>query len=161
MNDLVFYPPVKAAQLTRLPVFTCPVPAGFPSPADGQADEMLDLHQYLFKQPASTFMARVTGDSMLGAGIHPDDFIVVNRAVSPVDGHVVVAVAGGEHTVKRLRQEPGRTWLEAANDRYPPLELHQDSDLRIWGVVTHVIHPLFKKRPGALADRENQALGTP
>jgi DNA polymerase V len=150
MSELVFYPPVKASQLAKLPVLTCPVPAGFPSPADGQADEILDLHEYLFKQPASTFMARVTGESMLGAGIHPDDFIVVNRAITPLDGHVVVAVVDGEHTVKRLRQEPGHVWLEAANDQYPPLEIPAESELRIWGVVTHVIHPLFKKRPGAV-----------
>ncbi|SHI95617.1 SOS response UmuD protein. Serine peptidase. MEROPS family S24 [Hymenobacter daecheongensis DSM 21074] len=148
MAELVFFSPIKAAQLTRLPVFTCPVPAGFPLPGVGPADEILDLHQYLFGQPASTCLARVVGDTTPGVGIHPDDFIVVNRALTPSDGHIVVAVLNGAHSVHRLRQEPGRRWLEAVGEHYAPLELHAACDLRLWGVVTHVIHPLFRKRSG-------------
>jgi len=143
MSELVFYPPVKAAQLTRLPVFTCPVPA---VALGGPADEMLDLHAYLFRQPASTCLARVTGGAIPAAGIHPDDFIVVDRALEPADGHVVVAAAAEHYLVKRLRRERGRTWLEASDDG-APLELDEGSSVRIWGVVTHVIHPLFKKHP--------------
>ncbi|QDA59061.1 LexA family protein [Hymenobacter jejuensis] len=146
MSEVVYFELAEDALPLELPLMACPVPAGFPSPADGYSDQTLDLHRYLFERPASTFLAQVTGDSMLGAGINPDDFIVVNRAITPVDGHIVVAVVEGEHTVKRLRQENGRMWLEAANERYPALELPDDYRFEIWGVVTHVIHPFMKKK---------------
>ncbi len=137
-----------------LPFYTCLIPAGFPSPAEDYEEQPLDLNRYLFAHPASTFLARITGDSMTGAGIHPGDIITVDRAIPPADGHIVVAVVDGEHTVKRLRRRQGRVWLEAENDRYPALELLADSRLDIWGVVTHVIHS-FVGRSAAGGARRN------
>lgn len=125
-----------------VPVFGCLLPAGFPSPADDHAEAPLDLTRLLFRHPASTFLARVSGDSMVGAGIHPGDLVAVDRARRPADGSIVVAVVEGEHTIKRLRQRDGRTWLEAENSRYPPLPVSVESGLVVWGVVTHVVHEL-------------------
>jgi len=132
----------SATQLTAQPVplFGCLLPAGFPSPADDHTEVPLDLTRLLFRHPASTFLARVSGDSMVGAGIHPGDLVAVDRARRPVDGSIVVAVVEGEHTIKRLRQCDGRTWLEAENSRYPPLPVPTESGLVVWGVVTHVVH---------------------
>lgn len=151
MSNAFLYP-IPANQLlpAELPLYTCPVPAGFPSPADDQLDPPLDLTQYLFRNPTSTFLARVVGDFMIGAGIYPGDLIAVDRALEARDGSIVVAVVEGEHTVKRLRHRDGRTWLEAENDRYTSLELTTDSLLDVWGVVTHVIHSL-ESRPAAVA----------
>lgn len=134
--------PAAALLPPNLPLYGCPVPAGFPSPADDHQEPGIDLSRHLFRNPASTFLARVVGDSMTGAGIYAGDLIAVDRARTAHDGSIVVAVLDGEQTLKRLRQHAGRTWLEAENDHYAPLELHAEARLEVWGVVTHVIHAL-------------------
>ena len=116
-----------------------------PSPADDQLDAPFDLTQLLFRNPASTFLARVSGDSMTGAGIHPGDLVAVDRALHPGHGSIVVAVVEGEHTLKRLQLRAGQPWLVAENARYPPLAVSRDMGLVVWGVVTHVIHSLGNK----------------
>ncbi|GAB3669017.1 translesion error-prone DNA polymerase V autoproteolytic subunit [Hymenobacter agri] len=126
----------------EVPLFGCPVPAGFPSPADDHLDPAFDLTRFLFRNPASTFLARVSGDSMTGAGIHPGDLVAVDRALRPVHGSIVVAVVEGEHTIKRLQVRGDTRWLVAENSRYPPLPVNPETGLLVWGVVTHVIHSL-------------------
>ncbi|QIL77480.1 LexA family protein [Hymenobacter sp. HDW8] len=142
---LIYDFPLESLNL-ELPFYACPVPAGFPAPADDHQEAALDLSRHLFANPAATFLARVTGDSMIGAGIYAGDLIAVDRAISPTDGHIVVAVVDGEHTLKRLRLRDGRIWLEAENDDYPALELLAGARLDVWGVVTHVIHALVTKK---------------
>ena len=126
----------------ELPLFGCPIPAGFPSPADDHLDAPLDLTRHLFRNPASTFLARVSGDSMTGVGIHPGDLVAVDRALRAGHGSIVVAVVEGEHTIKRLQVRAGQPWLVAENARYPPVPINPDTGLVVWGVVTHVIHAL-------------------
>ena len=118
------------------------VAAGFPSPADDYVEVGIDLNEQLIRHPTSTFFLRVSGESMLDAGIHHGDLLVVDRSLDPRPGRVVVAVLDGEFTLKRLVQHQGRLRLEAANPAYPPLELHRCGDVQIWGVAIHVIHPL-------------------
>ncbi|HEX8505932.1 MAG TPA: translesion error-prone DNA polymerase V autoproteolytic subunit [Hymenobacter sp.] len=126
----------------ELPLFGCPVPAGFPSPADDHLDAPFDLTKHLFRHPASTFLARVSGDSMTGAGIYPGDLVAVDRALQARHGSIVVAVVEGEHTIKRLQLRAGQPWLVAENARYPPVPVGLEAGLLVWGVVTHVIHSL-------------------
>jgi DNA polymerase V len=126
----------------ELPLFGCPVPAGFPSPADDHLEGPFDLNRLLFRHPASTFLARVSGDSMIEAGIHPGDLVAVDRALRADHGSIVVAVVEGEHTIKRLQFRAGQPWLVAENARYAPLPIDPDAGLLVWGVVTHVIHSL-------------------
>ncbi|MCI1186905.1 translesion error-prone DNA polymerase V autoproteolytic subunit [Hymenobacter sp. DH14] len=126
----------------EVPLFGCLIPAGFPSPADDHLDPAFDLTRFLFRNPASTFLARVSGDSMTGAGIHPGDLVAVDRALQPGHGSIVVAVVEGEHTIKRLQLRAGQPWLVAENSRYPPLPVSAEAGLLVWGVVTHVIHSL-------------------
>ena len=144
---------VSAAHVStrELPLFGCPVPAGFPSPADDHLDAPFDLTRYLFRHPASTFLARVSGDSMTGAGIHPGDLVAVDRALRAGDGSIVVAVVEGEHTIKRLQLRAGEPWLVAENARYPPLAVDREVGLTVWGVVTHVIHALADEKSGPQA----------
>ena len=118
------------------------VAAGFPSPADDYVEVGIDLNDQLIRHPTSTFFLRVSGESMLGAGIHDGDLLVVDRSLDPRPGRVVVAVLDGEFTLKRLGQQHGRLRLEAVDPAYPPLELHRCGDVQIWGVAIHVIHPL-------------------
>jgi DNA polymerase V len=125
-----------------LPLFTGKVAAGFPSPADDYIEKTLDLNELLIKKPAATFFARAQGESMLGAGIHPNDILVVDRSIDPVSGHIVICALNGELTVKRLAKDDERWQLKAENPAYPDIVIHDDLELVIWGVVTNVIHPL-------------------
>lgn len=125
-----------------LPLYSCPVSAGFPSPAEDYLEGKLDLNHYLVPHPAATFFVRVTGDSMLGAGIHPGDILIVDRSLEASDGKVVIAVVNGELLVKRLRLNEISIGLVAENPNYPPLLVTEMMDFEVWGVVTNVIHPL-------------------
>jgi DNA polymerase V len=125
-----------------IPFYTCPVSAGFPSPAEDYIEGKLDLNRYLIHNPVATFFVRVTGDSMIGAGIHSGDLLVVDRSLHPSDGMVAIAVVNGEVLVKRLQTIRGKTHLVAENPDYPPLEIKEEMDFQIWGVATSVIHPL-------------------
>ena len=135
--------PLKAERPgLRLPLAGESVAAGFPSPADDYIDSGIDLNEALIRHPSSTFFLRVSGDSMVGAGIQHGDLLVVDRSLEARPGRIVVAVLDGAFTLKRLARHHGRLRLEAANSAYPPLELHQCGDVQIWGVAIHVIHPL-------------------
>jgi DNA polymerase V len=129
-------------QQVLLPLFTGKVAAGFPSPADDYIEKTLDLNELLVKKPAATFFARAQGESMLGAGIHPNDILVVDRSIDPVPGHIVICALNGELTVKRLNRDHGQWQLKAENSAYPDIVIYDDLELVIWGVVTNVIHPL-------------------
>ena len=124
------------------PFFSCGVSAGFPSPADDYIDCKLDLNELMIKNQAATFFVRVAGDSMIGAGINHDDILVVDRSLSPVSGKVVIAILNGELTVKRLLKTENSCRLVAENSAYEPIELVEENECEIWGVVTYVIHSL-------------------
>ncbi len=116
--------------------------AGFPSPAEDYVEVGIDLNEQLIRHPISTFFLRVSGESMIGAGIHDGDLLVVDRSLEPRPGRVVVAVLDGAFTLKQLVRSQGRLRLEAAHPNYPPLDLQRCGDVQIWGVAIHVIHPL-------------------
>lgn len=125
-----------------LPLFLERVSAGFPSPAADYEEGRLDLNRYLIKNPPATFFVRVAGDSMIGAGIHPGDLLVVDRSLEPRDKNVVIAALNGELTVKRIRIRRKKIYLEAENEIYASREVSAEADFEVWGVVTNVIHPL-------------------
>jgi DNA polymerase V len=118
------------------------VSAGFPSPADDYTEGRLDLNQHLVKHPAATFFVRASGDSMLGAGIHPGDILVVDRSLDPANNSVVIAAVNGDLTVKRLVKTENALLLAPDNERYRPIEIREGMDFEVWGVVTAVIHAL-------------------
>lgn len=120
------------------PLILARVRAGFPSPADDYVDGKLDLNDLVIRRPEATFFVRVEGDSMVGAGIHSGDLLVIERDVEVHDGDVVVAALDGDMTVKRVRRGEDALWLVADNDAYPPQRV--TTELVIWGVVQHVVH---------------------
>jgi len=124
----------------RLPLYLAKISAGFPSPAEDFLDKKLDLNEHLVQHPAATFFVKVQGNSMIQAGIHSGDVLIVDRALEPTDKKIVVAVVNGELTVKRLRQKKGRLYLVAENPDYKDMEITPETDFEIWGVVAHVIH---------------------
>ena len=134
--------PADSPRRVPIPLFGHTIRAGFPSPADDYVEDVIDLNDHLVRHPAATFMVRVRGDSMVGAGIHDGDLLVVDRALAPSHGRVIIAVLDGELTVKRLWRGDGRIRLLAENPAYPPIEVGTDQELVIWGVAIHVIHSL-------------------
>jgi DNA polymerase V len=126
----------------ELPLFVARISAGFPSPADDFIDKKLDLNEFLIKHPAASFFVRVEGDSMINAGIHSGDILIVDRAIEPSDNKIVIAILHGELTVKRIRKMDNKLYLIAENPDFKPIEVNEDMDFEVWGIVTHVIHPL-------------------
>ena len=121
--------------LLERPLGLSPVSAGFPSPAEDYEQATLDINRYLIRNPVSTFFFKVEGDSMEGATLFAGDILVVDRSVTPVHGHIVVAFVGGERLVKRLHLRSGRSALLAENPTYPPIEITEEAQVDIWGVV--------------------------
>ncbi|MBN1123891.1 MAG: translesion error-prone DNA polymerase V autoproteolytic subunit [Sedimentisphaerales bacterium] len=138
----IVYQPGMETQLP-LPIFTARVAAGFPSPAADYEEGRLDLNRYLIRNPAATFFVRVTGDSMVGAGIHHGDLLIVDRSLDPKDKNVVIALLDGELTVKRIRIRKRKICLAPENDDFPTQEILEGMDFEVWGVVTNVIHALL------------------
>jgi DNA polymerase V len=138
-----FLLPSESPGRVLLPLFGHRVTAGFPSPADDYVEDRLDLNELLVQRQEATYFLRVKGDSMVGAGIHPGDLIVVDRSIDPQDGHVVVAEVNGELTVKRLRQVDGMPELHPENPAYPVIRFQEGQELRIWGVVTSTVHSVL------------------
>ncbi|WP_431066742.1 LexA family protein [Methylotuvimicrobium sp.] len=132
--------PAPRLNAVKIPLFIGKVAAGFPSPADDYIEKTLDLNDLLIKKPAATFFVRAEGESMLGAGIHPNDILIVDRSLKPVPGKILICALNGELTVKRLKKLGGEIVLAAENPAYPDIHIRENSELVIWGVVTNVIH---------------------
>lgn len=122
-----------------LPLYGSRVAAGFPSAADDFLEANIDLNSYLVPHPEATFLVRVEGESMMGAGIFSGDVLIVDRALTPMDGKIVIAVLDGELTVKRLSLGRQGVRLLAENPKYAPIKVGDLSELKIWGVVIRVI----------------------
>lgn len=117
--------------------------AGFPSPAEDFAEPALDLNHYVIKNPASTFYARITGDSMEGAGIGDGDIVVIDKSLEPKDGNIAVCFIDGEFTLKRILLDKGHLWLQPANSKFKPIEITEENHFLVWGIVTHVVKNLY------------------
>jgi len=122
----------------------CPwkVPAGFPSPAADHTQERVDLNKELIRNKDATYLFRVKGDSMTGAGIYEGDALVVDRSVTPKHNHIVLALLNNEFTVKRLYRRGGVVKLVAENHIYPTRLIKEEDDFVVWGVVTFNLHKL-------------------
>ncbi len=145
INDPVADPPLRRMETL--------LPAGFPSPADDYLEDRIDLNRELVQNPTSTFLARVRGDSMRDANLQDGDLILIDRSQVPRSGSMVLAWLDGGFTVKHLVLKKDRALLRAANPAYPDLELNEEEDNRIWGVVTHVIHREGNASPGKRLER--------
>lgn len=139
VDDVIKYVEAKES---GLPFYGSSVKAGFPSPAEDYAESTLDLNQHLISHPAATFFVRASGNSMINAGIHDKDLLIVDRSLEPVSGKVVIAAINGELTVKRFQKTTNGGVLIAENPDYPPILLSTSDHVHIWGVVIHVIHSL-------------------
>lgn len=131
----------------QIPLFQSKIPAGFPSPAQDYVEQTLDLNELCIKRPAATYFVRVEGDSMIEAGIHPDDILVVDRSVTPQHGDIVIAQVNGEFTVKELELKPV-VQLVPRNKAYQPVRFNDDSELLLFGVVTNIVRQMTRNKRG-------------
>ncbi len=118
------------------------VPAGFPSPAADHTQERIDLNKQLIRNKEATYIFRVKGDSMIGAGIYEGDALLVDRSMDPKHNNIVIAQLNNEFTVKRLYRRGGVVKLIAENPIYPPRLIKEEDDFQVWGVVTFNLHKL-------------------
>ena len=122
-----------------LDLFEHKVPAGFPSPADDHIEKKLDLNDYLIKQKEATFFVRIKGDSMIDAGIHDNDIVIVDKSQKASNGDIVLASFDGDFTVKLLSSYKSKYRLLAANEKYKPIEINESMQFEVWGVVTGAV----------------------
>lgn len=122
----------------KIPLYSSKVEAGFASPADDFVEEYLDLNNLLVKQHEATFFVRVSGRSMVDAGIYPDDILIVDRSLEATDGKIIIANLDGDVTVKRLSIQGDSVILKAESAKHKDIPVV--GELHIWGVVTSIIH---------------------
>jgi DNA polymerase V len=119
--------------------YDCKVPAGFPSPALDYIEKRIDLNEELIKHPLSTFMCETEGLSMVNAFIPPKAKLIIDRSLTPKNGDIVLATLNGEFTVKFLKKNQYKCWLCPANSKFPDIEITEEMDMQVWGVVTYII----------------------
>lgn len=136
----VIHPTQTQAQYLQIPIYSSKVEAGFASPADDFVEEYLDLNNLLVKHHEATFFVRVSGKSMVDAGIYPDDILIVDRSITATDGKVVIANVDGDVMVKRLSLQGDKVILKSENFEYKDITV--TGELTVWGVVTSVIHQM-------------------
>ena len=115
------------------------IAAGFPSPADDFKQNRISLDSELVKNKEATFFARVSGQSMVGAGLDDNDLLVIDRSIEPENNKIAVCFIDGEFTVKRLLIKAGKLWLQPENSDFKAIEITDDNEFVIWGIVTNVI----------------------
>ena len=137
-EKLTFLKPKKGSQLGQWLVEQG-ISAGFPSPADDFKEIRISLDEELVKNRDATFYARVSGDSMVGAGLDDGDLLVIDRSKNPENGKIAICLVDGEFTVKRIKREKNKLFLIPENKRYKKIEIKEENELIIWGVVEFVI----------------------
>lgn len=116
------------------------VHAGFPSPVDdAYMSQPIDLNRELVPRPATTYIMKVIGDSMIEEGIDEGDLLVVDRSLFPTERNIAVCMLDGEFALKRIVQRDGRLLLMSGNQNYPPIEVADPTLLRVWGVVLWIM----------------------
>lgn len=123
----------------EIPYVKSKVKAGFPSPANDYIEERIDLNKEIIRHPLSTFIIDCEGDSMLNAFIPPKARLVVDRSLKPKNGDIVLAILNGDFTVKYLKKNELKCWLVPANKKFKDIEITQEMDMQVWGVVIQIL----------------------
>ena len=129
----------KQETTMSVPFFDAGIPAGFPSPAADYEEESINLLEKLVPRPLSTFFVTTVGDSMQEAFIPEKSILVVDRKLKPKNNSIVVATYNGEFTVKYYAVKEGKCYLVPANKKYKPIEITEEMQMEVWGVVTYII----------------------
>ncbi|WP_406685451.1 translesion error-prone DNA polymerase V autoproteolytic subunit [Seonamhaeicola sp. MEBiC1930] len=138
-ESLTFFSPEDSQDSLGALYFDTGISAGFPSPKEDIQEQRLSLDNELIKNKEATFFARVSGQSMIGAGLDDNDLLVIDRSLEPENNKIAVCFLDGEFTVKRLRVDQDEIWLQPENPNYPIIKVTPDNEFIIWGIVTNVI----------------------
>ncbi|WHQ73959.1 translesion error-prone DNA polymerase V autoproteolytic subunit [Pantoea sp. Lij88] len=133
-----FIKPADIRAVMPLPLYIERVPCGFPSPAQDYVEQRIDLNALMVQHPSATYFVRVSGESMIEAGINDGDMLVVDSSLTASHGDIVVAAVDGEFTVKRLQLHPCLQ-LMPMNNKFKPIAIQTEDALEVFGVVTFVI----------------------
>ena len=126
-----------------LPFHVSKVGAGFPSPATDYVEDDIDLNSHLIKNIPSTFLIRVQGKSMNGVGINDGDLLIVDRSLNPKNFSTVIANVNEELVVKSFIKEKNQSFLTSGSKKFhDKINLAENPEIFIWGIVTYVIHAL-------------------
>ena len=136
---------IQEVEGLEFPFVASYISAGFPSPADDYLEDKIDLGRYLVQNPAATYFMRVRGSSMQDANIHDGDVLVIDKSLKPADGLPVVCFLDGEFTVKTFKKSKEGVFLMPANPAFAPIEITEEMDMRVWGVVVWVLHKPVKQ----------------
>lgn len=139
-KQLEFYSAETATEL-KLPLADG-ISAGFPSPAEEYMELSLDFNKDMIPHPASTFYAKVKGNSMKDAGINNGDILVIDKSLEPSNGKKAVCYIDGEFTLKTIQIKKDEIWLIPANPEYKQIRVTKENEFTIWGIVTFVIHKM-------------------
>jgi len=139
-KNKIFSIKLNVFQKNMTPFFVDSVSAGFPSPASDYLENKLDLNEYLIKHPVATYIVKASGPSMTEAGILSGDLLIVDRSITPRNDNIVIASIFGDLTVKKILKKNQSLFLVSANQEYPSIEVKEEMECFIWGVVTYVIH---------------------
>jgi len=139
---LTFFTPTETDNSGAL-FFNTGISAGFPSPAEDFKEQRLSLDKELIRNKEATFFARVSGQSMIGAGLDDNDLLVIDRSLEPVNNKIAVCFLDGEFTVKRLKVNAEGVFLQPENPNYPVIKITNDNNFVIWGIVTNVIKKVY------------------
>lgn len=132
----------------RCPYVASPIQAGFPVPVGDEVSDTIDLNKWLVQHPTATFYARVTGDSMIDAGVEAGDILIIDRAIEPFEGSMAVCFIDGEFTLKFISldsKEKGVIWLMPANENFSPIKVTPENEFILWGIVTYTIKCRLKR----------------
>ncbi|RSC95614.1 LexA family protein [Tenacibaculum singaporense] len=138
-DSLTFFLPKELNESEGAIFMDIGISAGFPSPADDFRETRISLDEELIRNKEATFFARVSGQSMTGAGLDDNDLLVIDRSIPPTNNKIAVCFLDGEFTVKRLRVEGNEVWLQPENPDYPIIKITEENNFIIWGIVTNVI----------------------
>jgi len=138
-KNLDLFSTIKNTQINT-PIFLDKISAGFPSPATDYMENKLDLNEYLIKHPAATFIVKASGSSMINADIYSGDLLIVDRSLTPRNNSIVIASIFGDLTVKKIKKKEKSIFLVSANKEYPNIEVREEMECFVWGVVTYIIH---------------------
>lgn len=140
-TNLSFFIPNREGNL-EMPYISSGIKAGFPSPAADFDGSRISIDQIVVKNAMATFYAKANGNSMTGAGIDDGDILVIDKSIEPQDGKIAVCFIDGEFTVKRIKVQENSLLLLPENSLFEPIEVTQENDFIIWGIVTYVVKKL-------------------
>lgn len=150
MKDWLEIFKIDASSEQLLPYADEGIQAGFPSPAQDYMELSYDLNKELIKNPSSSFIGRVKGVSMKDEGIEPGDLLIIDKSLDLEDDDLCVCFLEGEFTLKRVKVDRRKkiVWLVPSNPDFPSIEVTEDNQFIVWGIVTHTIKENRRKKKG-------------